>query len=112
VQYRILGPLQVIADDGEVRVGSSKERTLLAVLLLQASSVVSRERLIDELWGESPPPTAARALNTHVSQLRKTLARGGRDPIATARAATRSRSIPAISTPPSSSSSWQRRASA
>jgi DNA-binding SARP family transcriptional activator len=39
--------------------------------------------LIDELWGESPPPTARKAVNVHVSQLRKALTRNGRDPIAT-----------------------------
>src|SRR5437588_198811 len=57
--------------------------TLPAVLLLYAGEVVSRERLIDELWGESPPATAAKALNVHVSQLRRTLARNGHEPIET-----------------------------
>jgi DNA-binding SARP family transcriptional activator len=75
--------LQVLDGEAEVPVGSPKERALLAVLLLHAGAVVSRERLIDELWGESPPPTAAKALNVHVSQLRKALANDGGDPIAT-----------------------------
>ena len=83
MDFRILGPLQVFDGDAEVQVGSPKERALLAVLLLHAGAVVSRERLIEELWGESPPPTAAKALNVHVSQLRKSLARNGHDPIAT-----------------------------
>jgi YVTN family beta-propeller protein len=83
VDFRILGPLQVFDGDAEVQLGSPKERALLAVLLLHAGAVVSRERLIDELWGESPPATAAKALNVHVSQLRKSLARNGHDPIAT-----------------------------
>jgi DNA-binding SARP family transcriptional activator len=83
VDFRILGPLQVIDGDTEVRLGSAKERALLAVLLLNAGSVISRERLIDELWGDSPPATATKALNVHVSQLRKSLTRNGHDPIAT-----------------------------
>jgi YVTN family beta-propeller protein len=83
VDFRILGPLQVFDGDGEVQLGAPKERALLAVLLLHAGAVVSRERLIDELWGEAPPPTATKALNVHVSQLRKALARNGHDPIAT-----------------------------
>src|SRR5262249_17986854 len=59
------------------------ERTLLAVLLLHPNQVVERERLIDELWGEAPPATAAQALNVYVSQLRKGLARDGDDVIVT-----------------------------
>jgi DNA-binding SARP family transcriptional activator len=46
---------------------------LLALLLLQANRVVSRDRLIDELWDGSPPETASTALQVHVSQLRKAL---------------------------------------
>ncbi len=83
VEFRILGPLQVLDGEVEVPLPSGKERELLAVLLLHAGAVVSRERLIDELWGESPPATAGKALNVHVSQLRKTLARNGHEPIAT-----------------------------
>jgi DNA-binding SARP family transcriptional activator/DNA-binding beta-propeller fold protein YncE len=83
VEFLILGPLQVLDGDTEVQLGSPKERALLAVLLLHAGAVVSRERLIDELWGESPPTTAAKALNVHVSQLRKSLGRNGHDPIGT-----------------------------
>src|SRR5213076_1316150 len=84
MEYRILGPLEV-ADEGEpVPLGRLKERLVLAVLLLHANEFVSRERLIDELWGESPPPTARKAVNVYVSQLRKALARNGHDPITTA----------------------------
>jgi YVTN family beta-propeller protein len=83
VEFRILGPLQVLDGERELPLGSRKERELLAVLLLHAGKVVSRQRLIDELWGESPPPTAAKALNVHVSQLRKALARYGHESVAT-----------------------------
>ena len=84
MEFRILGPLEVLDEAGPVAVGRLKERLVLAVLLLHANEVVSRERLIDELWGNSPPPTARKAVNVYVSQLRKALTRSGRDPIATA----------------------------
>jgi DNA-binding SARP family transcriptional activator len=56
-----------------VPLGGSKQRALLALLLLHPNRVVSRDRLIDELWDGSPPETAATALQVHVSQLRKAL---------------------------------------
>src|SRR5437762_6765937 len=61
-----------------------KERLVLAVLLLHANEFVSRERLIDELWGAAPPPTAKKAVNVYISQLRKALGRNGHDPVTTA----------------------------
>jgi DNA-binding SARP family transcriptional activator len=84
VEYRVLGPLEVVDGDGPVALGRLKERLVLAVLLLHANEVVSRDRLIDELWGEAAPPTAKKAVNVYVSQLRKTLTRNGADPIETA----------------------------
>ena len=84
MKYRILGPLEVVDEGEPVPLGRPKERLVLAVLLLHANEFVSRERLIDELWGESPPPTARKAINVYLSQLRKTLARNGADPIETA----------------------------
>jgi len=94
VEYRILGPLEVVDEGEPVPLGRLKERLVLAVLLLHANEFVSRERLIDELWGESPPPTARKAVNVYVSQLRKALTRSGRDPIATADAGYRFRIEP------------------
>jgi DNA-binding SARP family transcriptional activator len=84
VEYRILGPLEVVDEGEPVALGRLKERLVLAVLLLHANEFVARERLIDELWGESPPPTARKAVNVYVSQLRKALVRNGCDPITTA----------------------------
>ncbi len=83
MEFRILRPLQVYDGDTEVPLGSPMERALLAVLLLNRGGVVSRERLIDALWGDSPPQTAAKALNVHVSRLRKSLGPNGENPIAT-----------------------------
>ena len=53
MRFGILGPLVVIDDQGrELDVGGSKQRSVLAILLLHAGEVVLSERLIDELWGE------------------------------------------------------------
>jgi DNA-binding SARP family transcriptional activator/streptogramin lyase len=84
VEYRILGPLEVVADGQQVALGTLKERLVLGVLLLHANEFVSRERLIDDLWGEAPPPTARKAVNVYVSKLRKALSLAGADPISTA----------------------------
>ena len=54
-----------------------RERVLLATLVLGANQVVSTDRLVDALWGEDPPATAANALQVHVSKLRKKLAEAG-----------------------------------
>ena len=83
MEFRILGPLEVVDERGPVVLGRLKERLVLAVLLLHAGESVSRERLIDELWGESPPPTARKAVNVYVPELRKRLAGNGEGPIAT-----------------------------
>ena len=73
MEFRILGPLE-LADCGHpVPLGRGKQKALLALLLLRANEVVSAERLIDELWGESPPATVDNALQNYVSRLRKRL---------------------------------------
>src|ERR671937_47683 len=73
MEFRILGPLEVEAEDGPLPLGSPKQRALLEVLLLNANEVVSRDRLIEEVWGEQPPATAPTALQVYVSRLRKLL---------------------------------------
>lgn len=73
MEFRVLGPLEVWEGTRSLAVGRGKERALLALLLLNANEVVSKDRLIDALWGESPPPTAPTALQVSVSKLRKTL---------------------------------------
>src|SRR6266496_6521736 len=73
LEFRILGPLEV-ADAGEpVQLHGQKQRALLALLLLEPNRVVSTDRIIDSLWGEEPPKTAATSLQNFVSQLRKLL---------------------------------------
>src|SRR3954454_23024198 len=77
MQFRLLGPLEVEADDGPVDVGAGKRRALLAHLLIHANEVVSAEQLMDELWDEHPPATAAKSVQVYVSQLRKALSANG-----------------------------------
>ncbi len=74
MDFRILGPLEVIDDGAALPLGGSKQRALLALLVLHANETLSAGRLIDELWGERPPVTATKALRVHVSRLRKALA--------------------------------------
>jgi DNA-binding SARP family transcriptional activator len=77
LEFRILGPLEVQRDGRPIRLGAAKQRALLAILLLNANRAVSRDRLIDGLWGEQPPPTASTALRVYVSELRKALTSEG-----------------------------------
>ena len=76
IDFRILGPLEVLDEGRAVTLGGSKQRALLAMLLLHANETLSTDRLIDELWGERPPANAAKALQVHISRLRKSLGRG------------------------------------
>jgi YVTN family beta-propeller protein len=73
VEFAVLGPVAARHDGRELPLGGPKQRGLLAILLLNANEVVSRDRLIDGLWGERPPPTAAHTLDNYVSRLRKAL---------------------------------------
>jgi DNA-binding SARP family transcriptional activator len=73
LEFRILGPLEARRDGMPLPIGGQKQRALLAALLVRAREVVSTDRLIDDLWGEDPPRTAATSLQNFVSQLRKAL---------------------------------------
>ena len=59
MEYRILGPLEVVHADNPVALAGAKQRALLAMLLLNANRVVSSDQLIDALWSDAPPETAA-----------------------------------------------------
>jgi DNA-binding SARP family transcriptional activator len=75
LEFRILGPLEVVGESGAVSLGGQKQRALLALLLVRAGEVVATDRLVDQLWGEHPPKTATTSLQNFVSQLRKLLGR-------------------------------------
>jgi DNA-binding SARP family transcriptional activator/DNA-binding CsgD family transcriptional regulator len=74
MEFRILGPLEVLDEECAITLGGSKQRALLAVLLLHANETLSTDRLIDELWGERPPSNAAKTVQMQISRLRKALA--------------------------------------
>jgi DNA-binding SARP family transcriptional activator len=79
LDFRLLGPLEIVEDDGlDLSIGKRRQRALLAILLLRANELVTSDRLVEELWGESPPPTAHKMLHHQVSALRQALGRNGR----------------------------------
>ena len=80
LEFLVLGPVQVLDEGRPLTLQSGRQTRLLAALLLSAGEIVSRDRLIDTLWGEQPPPTAAKALQVQIHTLRKLL---GRERIAT-----------------------------
>jgi DNA-binding SARP family transcriptional activator len=73
VEFRILGPLEVVQDGELVLLGATQQRALLAVLLLHSGETVSIDRLVDDLWGERASATAAKTVYVYVSRLRKEL---------------------------------------
>jgi predicted ATPase/DNA-binding SARP family transcriptional activator len=73
LRFGVLGPLHVTGRDGPLAVSGPRQLALLAVLLLEGGRVLSRDRLIDELWGDDPPATAVNALQVHVAALRRAL---------------------------------------
>ena len=75
LDFRILGPLEVLAG-APIAISGRNQRSLLTLLLLRVNETVSAERLINEMWGEQPPKSAAASLQNTVSQLRKLLGPG------------------------------------
>jgi len=68
-----LGPLEVSDGGDTVSLGGHRQCMVLAVLLLHANRVVSVDRFVDGVWGESPPPTARKTLQAYVARLRRTI---------------------------------------
>ena len=73
LDFRVLGPLEVRIDGAERPLVGTRQRALLALLLVHANEPVSSDRLVDELWSESPPPTAQASLRVAISKLRRLL---------------------------------------
>ncbi|MFL5959048.1 MAG: BTAD domain-containing putative transcriptional regulator [Gaiellaceae bacterium] len=73
IEFRVLGSVEVVGDKGPLRLGAPKQRALLAFLLLNANTVVSRDRLVDALWGTEPPRSAVSSLQVYVHGLRRAL---------------------------------------
>ena len=72
--FRLLGPLQVEVDSGQVRIPPGRQQVILAALLLEAGRIVSTDYLVDAIWDEDPPETARTQVQICVSRLRKSLA--------------------------------------
>jgi predicted ATPase/DNA-binding SARP family transcriptional activator len=73
IEFRVLGSVEVVTDAGPLALGAPKQRALLALLLLNANTVVSRDRLVDALWGADPPRSAVSSLQVYVHGLRRAL---------------------------------------
>lgn len=77
IEFRILGPLEVVEGDRWSQVGSTKERALLALVVLDAGQVVPIDRLVEGLWGEQASLSAVNTVRTYVSHLRHALEDSG-----------------------------------
>ena len=73
IEFRVLGPLEVLVEGRALELKRRKQRSLLALLLLHTGEVVSTDRLIEELWAGKPPKAAVGSLQNLVSALRKQL---------------------------------------
>jgi DNA-binding SARP family transcriptional activator/tetratricopeptide (TPR) repeat protein len=74
-KFAVLGPLEVFVDGRPVAVGQARQRSVLAVLLVEANRPVALEQLIDRIWGDDPPATARELIYVGISRLRRVLAR-------------------------------------
>src|SRR5689334_11172038 len=75
--FRLLGELEAVHGTASIPVRSGKSRVVLATLLLRANHTVSRDELIDRLWGDAPPARARTTVQTNVMRLRQTLGAPG-----------------------------------
>jgi len=85
IDYRLLGPIEASLDGHALDIGGPKQRALLAIMLLSANEPVSRDVLVDRLWGDRPPVGAQHTLEVYVSRLRKTLEPAAEGPVVLAR---------------------------
>ena len=73
IEFRILGPVEVVVDGAPVHLGGRKQRALLGALLVHRNRPLSVERLVDEIWGDHPPASPVRSIQVYVSALRTAL---------------------------------------
>lgn len=77
INFSVLGPLKIFVGQQQLRLGSSREQKIMATLLLDADRVVPMTRLVDTVWDDDPPDTAAKAIRNCVSATRRRLAVAG-----------------------------------
>src|SRR6476646_4193256 len=73
MEFKILGPLEVVEGDRQIPLGGRKPRALLAVLILRRRQIVAVDELIEAVWGDEAPKTADHSVQVYVSELRKAL---------------------------------------
>jgi DNA-binding SARP family transcriptional activator/DNA-binding CsgD family transcriptional regulator len=73
LRVQLLGPVRAWRGDQELNLGSAARRGVFAILALAAGRAVTREELVDGIWGEQPPARAVGILHTYVSDLRRSL---------------------------------------
>jgi DNA-binding SARP family transcriptional activator len=73
VRIRLLGPLEVVSGGSSLDLGGRRQRQLLALLAINLNQVVSLDRIVDELWGESPPARVEASVHSYISNLRRVL---------------------------------------
>jgi class 3 adenylate cyclase/DNA-binding SARP family transcriptional activator/tetratricopeptide (TPR) repeat protein len=76
MEFRVLGSLEVVGPGGPIAIASARQRAILALLVLDLGHTVASERVVDQVWGDDPPPTAQHALRVHVAGLRRALGAG------------------------------------
>jgi DNA-binding SARP family transcriptional activator/tetratricopeptide (TPR) repeat protein len=74
IEFRVLGPLEAWSWDDRIDLGHAKQRSVLAILLVEVGRVVHLDQLIDRVWGDSPPATARNIVYGYITRLRTTLA--------------------------------------
>ena len=79
--FRLLGPLEVMADDHPLELGAPRQRAIMAMLLLEANHIVPVNRLVDAVWDDDPPVTAKSQIQICVSALRRLLDDGSGAPV-------------------------------
>src|SRR5262249_28668733 len=78
MEVRVLGPIEVVGDDGPIRLGASMQRRLLAALTSRLGETCWNDALVEALWSTAPPRSAGKLLQVYTSQLRKVLPAGAR----------------------------------
>ena len=81
MDFRLLGPFEVWRDGAPLSLGGRRQRAVLALLAMHVGTVVSTDRIVEEIWADAPPPSALRTLHSYVSRLRSTLRDDGADPL-------------------------------
>src|SRR4051794_13735062 len=76
MEFRLLGPLEVLAGDEPIAIAAPKQRAVLTLLLLHRDECVSVDRIADALWAGSPPSSATKAVQVYVGQVRRALGDG------------------------------------